>query len=104
MAAPGRGIDGSNFKVVNSRDRNFTAGKVKARRSQLDESMARYLAELDRAIYDPVLLPEARMPLPEARMPQLRDKPIKLAKLREQMAALDCIERGCRKHPTVRYR
>lgn len=96
MAAPDRGIDGSNFKVVNSRDRNFTAGKIKARRSQLNESIARYLAELDRAICDSVLLPEARMP-------QLRDKPVKLAKLREQMAALAGIGRGCRKHPTIRY-
>ncbi|MBB2757465.1 hypothetical protein XarzCFBP7410_04300 [Xanthomonas arboricola pv. zantedeschiae] len=72
-------IDGSKFKVVNSRDRNFTVGKIKARRSQLNESVARYLAELDRADRDPVLLSEARIP-------QLRDK---LAKLREQMAALD---------------
>lgn len=89
MAAPDRSIDGSNFKVVNSRDRNFTVGKIKARRSQLDESMARYLAELDPADCDPVLLPEARTP-------QLLDKP---AKLREQMVALDCIERGLQEAP-----
>lgn len=77
-------IDGSKFKVVNSRHRNFTVGKIEARRSQPDESMARYLAELDRADRDPVLLPEARIS-------QLHDK---LAKLREQVAALECIERG----------
>ena len=76
-------IDGSKLKAVNSRDRNFTAGKVKARRKQLDESVARYLAELDRADRDPSLLPEGRVP-------HLKDK---LAKVREQMSQLDAIER-----------
>lgn len=82
-------IDGSKFKAVNSRDRNFTVGKIKARRSQLDESVARYLAELDRADRDPALLPEARIP-------QLRHK---LAKVREQMAALDRIEQELQDAP-----
>jgi len=76
-------IDGSKLKAVNSRDRNFTAGKVKARRKQLDESVARYLAELDRADRDPSLLPEGHIP-------HLKDK---LAKVREQMEKLDAIER-----------
>ncbi|WP_414486437.1 IS1182 family transposase [Stenotrophomonas maltophilia] len=82
-------IDGSKFKAVNSRDRNFTVGKIQARRDQLDESVARYLAELDRADRDPALLPEARIP-------QLRHK---LAKVREQMAALDRIERELQEAP-----
>lgn len=76
-------IDGSKLKAVNSRDRNFTTGKVKARRQQLEESVARYLTELDRADRDPALLPEGRVP-------HLRDK---LAKVREQMEQLDVIER-----------
>lgn len=76
-------IDGSKLKAVNSRDRNFTAGKIKARRKQLDESVARYLAELDRADRDPTLLPEGRVP-------HLVDK---LSKLRAQMEKLDCIEK-----------
>lgn len=42
-------IDGSKLKAVNSRDRNFTAGKIKGRRQQLEDSVARYLAEMDRA-------------------------------------------------------
>jgi transposase len=42
-------IDGSKFKAVNNRDKNFTKGKVERRRKQLEESVARYLAQLDTA-------------------------------------------------------
>ena len=42
-------IDGSKFKAVNNRDKNFTRGKVERRRKQLEESVARYLAQLDTA-------------------------------------------------------
>jgi len=42
-------IDGSKFKAVNTRDRNFTKGKLKRRREQIDESIARYLVELESA-------------------------------------------------------
>jgi len=42
-------IDGSKFKAVNTRDKNFTMGKVERRRKQLEESVARYLAQLDTA-------------------------------------------------------
>src|ERR1700741_127194 len=40
-------IDGSKFKAVNNRDKNFTKGKVERRRAQLEASVARYLAQLD---------------------------------------------------------
>jgi transposase len=42
-------IDGSKFKAVNNRDKNFTRGKVERRRKQLEESVARYLSQLDTA-------------------------------------------------------
>ena len=42
-------IDGSKFKALNNRDRNFTKAKVKRRLQQIDESIARYLAEMDSA-------------------------------------------------------
>ena len=42
-------IDGSKFKAVNNRDKNFTKGKVERRRAQLEESVARYLSQLDTA-------------------------------------------------------
>src|SRR5262245_64322898 len=40
-------VDGSKFKAVNNRDKNFTKGKVERRRAQLEEGVARYLAQLD---------------------------------------------------------
>jgi len=43
-------IDGSKFKAVNNRDKNFTDRKLKARMQQLDESIARYMTELDERI------------------------------------------------------
>jgi transposase len=42
-------IDGSKFKAVNNRDKNFTRAKVERRRAQLEESVARYLSQLDTA-------------------------------------------------------
>ena len=42
-------IDGSKFKAVNNRDRNFTKAKVERRRTQLEESVSRYLSQLDSA-------------------------------------------------------
>jgi transposase len=42
-------IDGSKFKAVNNRDKNFTVTKVAKRMEQVEASIARYLAALDRA-------------------------------------------------------
>jgi hypothetical protein len=42
-------IDGSKFKAVNNRDKNYTVTKVEKRMEQVDASIARYLAALDRA-------------------------------------------------------
>src|SRR5437016_5356771 len=42
-------IDGSKFKAVNTRDKNFTRAKMERRVAQIEESVARYLSELDTA-------------------------------------------------------
>jgi transposase/CheY-like chemotaxis protein len=76
-------IDGSKFKAVNNRDKNFTPHKLKARNQQLDQSIARYLSELDRADRDPSLVPEARVE-------HLKQK---IATVREQMKKLEAIGR-----------
>jgi hypothetical protein len=47
LATKSVAIDCSKFKAVNNRDRNFTRGKVERRRAQLEQSVARYLAQLD---------------------------------------------------------
>jgi transposase len=75
-------IDGSKFKAVNNRDKNFTARKLEARKQQLETSVERYLAELDRADRDPALVPEERVE-------QLKEK---IAKVRAQMKVLDAID------------
>ena len=49
LATASVAIDGSKFKAVNNRDKNFTRGKVERRRAQLEESVARYLSQLDTA-------------------------------------------------------
>jgi len=40
-------IDGSKFKAVNNRDRNFTRAKMERRMAQIEASVARYLEQLD---------------------------------------------------------
>ena len=42
-------IDGSKFKAVNNRDRNFTSAKMQRRLAQIEESVGRYLQQLDSA-------------------------------------------------------
>jgi hypothetical protein len=54
-------IDGSKFKAVNNRDKNFSDRKLKARMQRLEESIARYMTELDRADREPALVTEARV-------------------------------------------
>ena len=41
-------IDGSKFKAVNHRDRNFTSRKMATRMALIEQSIAEYLGQLDR--------------------------------------------------------
>src|SRR5919198_5296834 len=77
-------IDGSKFKAVNNRDKNFTRAKVERRRAQLEESVARYLSQLDTA--DRQEPTEALA----AKATRLKEK---LAKLKEEMAKLAAYEK-----------
>ena len=54
-------IDGSKFKAVNTRDRNFTQAKMQRRLAQIDESIARYLSQLDSADRQGEAVPEAKI-------------------------------------------
>jgi transposase len=49
LTQPSVVIDGSKFKAVNNRDRNFTRAKMERRLAQIEESVARYLQQLDTA-------------------------------------------------------
>src|SRR6202789_1330550 len=42
-------IDGSKFKAANSRDRNYTTGKIDKRQQQIEESVQRYLDLIETA-------------------------------------------------------
>ena len=76
-------IDGSKFKAVNNRDRNFTRGKVERRRAQLEESVARYLSQLDTAdLQEPT----------EALAAKTKHLKEKLAKLEGEMQRLEAYE------------
>jgi transposase len=77
-------IDGSKFKAVNNRDKNFTRAKVERRRVQLEESVARYLSQLDTA--------DRQEPTEVLAMKATRLKE-KLEKLREEMGKLAAYER-----------
>jgi transposase len=80
-------IDGSKFKAVNNRDKNFTPHKLKARQQQLDESIARYLADLDRADRDPSLVPEERTEHLKEKLVTVRAQMKKLEVIGRQLAA-----------------
>src|SRR5712664_1292029 len=71
-------IDGSRFKAVNNRDKNFTVAKVGKRIEQVDASIARYLAALDRADRE-------ESDVAEAKSGRLKEK---IAGLRRQMQSL----------------
>jgi transposase len=73
-------IDGSKFKAVNNRDRNFTKAKMKRRLQQIDESIERYLGQLASADrHEPVADKSQR----------LEDK---IAVLKQEMARLKKLE------------
>src|SRR5262245_58761133 len=76
-------IDGSKFKAVNNRDKNFTRAKVERRRAQLEESVARYLSQLDTADRQE---PSEALAMKTERLQE------KLAKLESEMQRLAAIE------------
>jgi transposase len=89
FADGGIAIDGSKFKAVNNRDKNFSSRKIEVRMQQLEHSINRYLAELDRADRDPTIV------LPE-RVARLKEK---IAKIKEQMRGLGEIEQQLQASP-----
>src|SRR5438128_10191333 len=76
-------IDGSKFKAVNNRDKNFTRAKMERRMAQIEESVARYLHQLDSADRQEPSL--AR----ETKTTRLKEK---IAKLKEEMQRLHALE------------
>src|SRR6266852_4070849 len=76
-------IDGSKFKAVNNRDKNFTPAKMDRRMAQIEQSVARYLQQLDTA--DRQEPSEAL----KTKTSRLREK---IAKLKEEMQRLEVLK------------
>jgi transposase len=83
LAAASVAVDGSKFKAVNNRDRNFTQAKMQRRMDQIEKSVARYLDQLDSA---------DRQEPSEARTSKTARLTEKIAKLRGEMQRLQVLE------------
>jgi transposase len=75
-------IDGSKFKAVNTRDKNFTRASIKRRMEQVEASIERYLAALETA-------DRQEGELADAKSVRLKEK---IALLREQMRNFQALE------------
>ena len=82
-------IDGSKFKAVNNRDRNFTEQKIKSRLAHLDKSVKQYLDDLDRADREPATMPEARVENLKEKIAAIKSEMKKLTRIKERLPAAE---------------
>lgn len=82
-------IDGSKFKAVNNRDKNFTQAKLQRRMKELEEGIARYLVAMDTADRQE---PE----IAELRTGRLKDK---IAALKQQLQVMQAVKQELDKAP-----
>lgn len=80
-------IDGSKFKAVNNRDKNFTDRKLQARMEQLEESIGCYLEELERADREPTAVSEGRVARLTERIVGLQEQMHQLKEIGVEMQA-----------------
>ncbi len=82
-------IDGSRFKAVNAKAKNYTRGKLRQKLSEIGKAIERYLSELDRA--DEVfhqtgtVLPEARMERALRKLEHLRKEAARYRSIEKRM-------------------
>ena len=82
-------IDGSKFKAVNNRDKNFTPAKLQRRIEQVEESIARYMAAMDTA-------DRQENQVAQAKSVRLKDK---ITALREQVRQFRAMEEAIKDAP-----
>jgi len=82
-------IDGSKFKAVNSRDKNFTEAKLKRRLAMIEESIRNYLRAMDTA-------DRSEPELAQLKKGRLQEK---IAALKRQMQELKAVEAQLQEHP-----
>jgi len=82
-------VDGSKFKAVNTRDKNFTVAKIAKRIEQVEASVARYLAALDHA-------DRQHDDVSEAKTTRIKEK---IEGLRRQMQSLKAMQKQVEESP-----
>jgi transposase len=82
-------IDGSKFKAVNSRDRNFTEAKLKRRLAMIEESIRNYLRAMDTA-------DRSEPEVAQLKKGRLQEK---IAALKRQMQELKAVEAQLQERP-----
>lgn len=78
-------IDGSKFKAVNNRDKNFTSAKMIRRLAEVEKYIARYLAKLDKADRQNPAISEGETQRFQDKLTVLKEEMQRLKKLKAQM-------------------
>jgi transposase len=78
-------IDGSKFKAVNARDKNFTEAKMQRRLERIDESIARYLSQLETADRHGDAVPASKVERLKSKIEKLKEEIVRLNEINEQM-------------------
>ena len=78
-------VDSSKFKAVNSRDRNFTPGKIDGRQRQIEESIHRYLQALDTADRTQPAEVEAKTERLQEKIKTLREQMRRMEKIKDRL-------------------
>ena len=88
LASASVAIDGSKFKAVNNRDRNYTRAKMQRRMQQIEESVERYLHQLDSADrQEPSEAMEGKVARLTEKITRLKSEMQRLRGLEERMLA-----------------
>src|SRR5260221_14125025 len=85
LSAASVAIDGSKFKAVNARDKNFTEAKMKRRLERIHESIARYLSQLETADRHGDAVPEAKTARLKSKIEKLKEEIVRLNTINAEM-------------------
>ncbi len=82
-------IDGSKFKAVNAQEKNFTEAKMKRRLERIDESIARYLSQLETAERHGDAVPEAKVARLKGKIAKLKEETVRLNAINAEIMKSD---------------
>ena len=81
-------IDGSKFKAVNNRDKNFTQAKMQRRMKEIEESIERYLVDMDTADRAAPVVARIKKERLQDKITALKQRMRQLRKVNTQLAAM----------------